>query len=124
MILVYIAGPFRGKDSWEMENNIRRAEELALKVWQTGFAAALCPHSNTRFFQGAAPDGVWLAGDLLMLSKCDAMVLTTDWRRSAGSVKEVKFALQNDIPIFEDVFELFQHNRGNTAVRLTWDDLP
>ena len=28
----YIAGPFRGPNSWEIENNIRRAETLALEV--------------------------------------------------------------------------------------------
>lgn len=29
MKLLYIAGPFRGANSWEMEQNIRRAEEVA-----------------------------------------------------------------------------------------------
>ena len=59
MKVVYIAGPFRGPNAWEIEQNIRRAESLALEVWRAG-AAALCPYTNTRFFQGAAPDDVWL----------------------------------------------------------------
>jgi len=31
----------------------RRAEELALRVWRLGCVAVICPHTNTRFFQGA-----------------------------------------------------------------------
>ena len=64
MKVVYVAGPFRGRDSWEIESNIRRAEALALEVWRAG-AAALCPHANTRFFQGAADDGVMIGGGLI-----------------------------------------------------------
>lgn len=105
MKLIYVAGPFRGANSWEMECNIRRAEALALKVWNSGMAA-LCPHTNTRFFQGAAPDEVWLAGDIEMLRRCDAVVLTTDWGRSSGARAEVKFALENKIPVFESWEEL------------------
>ena len=59
MKVVYVAGPFRGPNAWEIEENIRRAERLALEVWRLG-CACLCPHTNTRFFQGAAPDAVWV----------------------------------------------------------------
>jgi hypothetical protein len=52
MKLIYVAGPFRGKDAWEIECNIRRAESLALEVWRLG-AACICPHP-TPDFQGAA----------------------------------------------------------------------
>lgn len=105
MKVVYIAGPFRGANAWDIENNIRRAENLALQVWQTGLAAALCPHTNTRFFQGAAPDEVWLKGDLEMLKRCDAVLLTWDWKDSVGVTKEVAYAKHCGIPVFEE----FQH---------------
>jgi nucleoside 2-deoxyribosyltransferase len=101
--VVYIAGPFRPKrenDCWEMENNIRRAEALALEVWKLG-AAAICPHSNTRFFQNALPDEVWLEGDLAMLAKCDAILMTPDWERSAGARAERAFAYAHGILVFE-----------------------
>jgi hypothetical protein len=99
ILVVYIAGPFRGANSWEMENNIRRAEGLALEVWKLG-AAAICPHANTRFFQGAAPDEVWLDGDLAILSKCDAVLLTPDWKKSKGATAEYLHAADYDIPVF------------------------
>lgn len=102
MKLVYIAGPFRGKSAWDIECNIRRAEELSLEVWRLG-AAALCPHTNTRFFQNAAPDEVWLKGDLEMLKRCDAVMLTADWKRSSGAMAEVLYAQECNIPVFEEL---------------------
>lgn len=105
MKLVYVAGPFRGPSSWDIECNIRRAEALALEVWRLG-AAALCPHCNTRFFQGAADDKVWLEGDLEMLRRCDALIVTPDWSRSSGARAEVKFAYEHGIPCFNNLASL------------------
>ena len=102
MKLVYVAGPFRGKSHWDVAVNIRSAETLALEVWRKG-AAALCPHSNTAHFQDAAPDHVWLDGDIEMLKRCDAVVLTHDWRRSSGARAEVKVAIELGIPVFENL---------------------
>lgn len=105
MKVVYVAGPFRGPDSWVMENNIRRAEALSLEVWRAG-AAAICPHCNTRFFQGAAPDDVWLDGDLAILAKSDAILMTPDWERSSGARAEHEYAKSLNIPAFYDIDSL------------------
>jgi len=102
MKVVYVAGPFRGNSAWDIECNIRRAETLALEVWRLG-AAALCPHTNTRFFQNAAPDEVWLEGDLALLARCDAVILTDDWLRSSGARAEVLHAQSLKIPVFENL---------------------
>lgn len=110
MKLIYIAGPFRGKNSWEMENNIRRAEELVLAAWKAGFAV-ICPHTNTRFYQGAAPDNVWLDGDLEILRRCDGVILVENWEKSEGTKAEIKEAKNRQIPVFQDVtsaWEFFQ----------------
>ena len=105
MILVYLAGPFRAASNWSQEQNIRRAEELALHVWQAGMAC-FCPHTNTRFYQGAAPDEVWLAGDLEILSRCDAVLLTPDWQASVGATAEKAHAEKLGIPVFESLYRL------------------
>ena len=102
MIVVYIAGPYRGANAWAIEQNIRRAEELALAVWRAGMAA-LCPHTNTRFFQGAAEDHVWLDGDLELLTRCDAVLMVPGWERSQGAMAERARAIAGDIPVFEDL---------------------
>lgn len=118
MKLVYVAGPFRGPNAWEIEQNIRRAESLALEVWRLG-AAVICPHTNTRFFQGAADDKIWLEGDLEMLRRCDVVMLTPDWRRSSGAQAEVKEALEREIPVFEGLTGLSLWLMGATHTPLT-----
>jgi hypothetical protein len=105
MRVVYVAGPFRGPNAWEIEQNIRRAETLALEVWKLG-CAAICPHANTRFYQGAAPDEVWLQGDLAIIKRCDAILLTPDWARSVGATEEKRFAELHDIPVLKDLEHL------------------
>lgn len=102
MKVVYIAGPFRARNAWEIEQNIRRAEALALMVWQLG-CACICPHTNTRFFQGAAADDVWLAGDLEILRRCDAVLLAPGWADSAGTLAEMTEAAAMRIPMFYTV---------------------
>lgn len=103
--VVYIGGPFRADNAWDIEENIRRAERLALEVWRAG-AACLCPHTNTRFFQNAAPDDVWLIGDLSMLARCDAFLVTEDWNRSSGTRAEVTFCEKYGIPVFYKLEDL------------------
>lgn len=105
MKVVYVAGPFRGPNSWDIEENIRRAERLALEVWRSG-AACICPHTNTRFFQGAADDAVWLDGDIEMLARCDAVVMTADWQRSSGASAEEQYAREHGIRVFYSIEDL------------------
>jgi nucleoside 2-deoxyribosyltransferase len=108
-LVVYVAGPFRASpdqsDQWAQTQNIRQAEALGLEVWRMG-AAAVVPHLNTSHFQGTLPDTVWLDGDLAILSKCDAVLLTPDWAKSHGATAERTFALERGIPVFESIDEL------------------
>lgn len=99
MKVVYIAGPFRGVTEWDRQQNIRRAEALALEVWKLG-AAAICPHKNTEHFDGSAPDKLWLKGDLEIMYRCDAVLVTKDWNRSSGACSEVSEAFNRGIPVF------------------------
>lgn len=105
MKVAYVAGPFRGRTPWDVERNVREAETLALDVWRAGIAA-ICPHTNTRFFDGAAPDDVWLAGDLAIMARCDAVILTDRWADSVGAQAEVAEAQRLGIPVFDTIAEL------------------
>lgn len=106
MKVAYVAGPFRGPNAWEVEQNIRRAETLALEVWRLGMAA-VCPHANTRFYDKAATDDVFLDGDLEILRRCDAVLLTPDWARSRGATNEKAEAERVGIPVFFSLSELY-----------------
>jgi hypothetical protein len=105
MKLIYIVGPYRASGQWQIFQNIRRAEAFALQVWQMG-AACICPHKNTEYFNGAAPDSVWLDGDLEMVRRCDAILCVPGWEASSGSLGEVALAKQLGLPIFRSIEEL------------------
>ncbi|MHA1286577.1 MAG: DUF7768 domain-containing protein [Candidatus Thorarchaeota archaeon] len=99
MKVIYIAGPFRADTTWEIECNVRRAEELGLCVASLG-AMPLIPHANTRFFHGLIDDRFWLDGTQELLKRCDAVIMMKDWQCSTGSKGEKELAENLNIPIF------------------------
>lgn len=98
MKLVYIAGPYRGPNTWAIEQNIRRAEDAAALVWKAGLAA-LCPHANSRHMDGVTSDDNFLAGTLEMMRRCDAVLVLEGWLKSSGSQSEVSEAMRLGKPV-------------------------
>jgi hypothetical protein len=99
-LLAYVAGPYRGPSESAVVQNIRNAEAIAVQLWQRGYAV-ICPHKNTALFGGLAPDDTWLAGDLVMLKRCDLVVLVPGWQASSGTRAEVAAARACGIPVYE-----------------------
>jgi len=40
---------------------------------------------------------------------CDALLLSPEWKKSPGTLEEIKFAEDNHIPVFETLEELNKH---------------
>ena len=103
--VIYVAGPYRAETPLKTLHNIRRAEAVALQIWQAGHVA-LTPHMNTRLFDGECPDEMWLAGGLELLRRCDAIMLVTGWETSAGTLIEIEEAKRLDMNIYETIGDL------------------
>ena len=107
--VAYVSGPYRAKTEWEVVQNIRAAERIARALWQMGIVA-ICPHKNTELFGGIVPDDVFIEGDLLIIERCDLLVVRSrGWSRSEGTVKEVRHANSLLKPVYfwpEDIREL------------------
>src|SRR5512138_1662394 len=84
MKVVYIAGPYRAESEYGVLNNIRRAEEIAVKYWDQG-CAVICPHKNSAFLGGPARDQMFLDGDLELVRRCDIVVMCPGWASSRGA---------------------------------------
>jgi len=105
---VYVAGPFRDRNSgpdgrynfYQQERYIRSAEAVAWQFWRMGFSV-ICPHLNTAPFQGSLPDDVWLQGDLEQVRRSDFVVLAPGWEASSGTRNEMEFAYRHGIRVFE-----------------------
>jgi len=102
--IIYVAGPYRANSEWELELNIRAAENAAIALWKKGWAV-ICPHKNTAHFGGILPHEAWLAGDLTMLRRLnphrDAIFLVPGWQRSEGSKGEREIAFLCGLTIYE-----------------------
>ena len=99
-VLAYVIGPYRDqRGAYFVSENIRRAREVSLALWNIGIPN-ICPHANTALFDGAAPDEVWLAGDLVMLRRCDFAVTVPGWEKSSGSRAEVDDCESRGVHVF------------------------
>lgn len=93
MKAIFISGPITAPTFYQVQQNIRRAEALAVKLMKKGWAVH-CPHKNSEFLQGALhkhPEEDferWMAVDFEMLSRCDAIFMMKNWRHSRGSKME------------------------------------
>lgn len=105
-MLIYISGPYseytdhRTSIAHTRDENIAQARAIAIELWRLGHAVIL-PHGNTSLFDDDAPDisyETWIQGDLMMLARCDAIVMTPDWERSKGAKIEYEYAQQLGIP--------------------------
>jgi len=103
-MLVYVAGPYRAKEHYEVLRNIRAAEAVYDLITANGIFA-YCPHVHTAFKNGLADDAFWLAHGLEMVSRCDAIVLTGEWKESKGSMAEKELAERIGIPVFDGIGE-------------------
>jgi hypothetical protein len=100
--LIYVAHKIRdSRGPWYMEENIRQGEAIALELWRMGNCGVICPGKNTQGFDGAAPDDVWLNGDLEIVRRCDAVVMTPNSATSVGAQGEKREALDHHIQVFE-----------------------
>jgi len=105
MKLIYIAGKYRDSNSWDIEQNIRRAETLSLEVAKLGLMP-VCPHTQSRFFYGTLTEDFWMEGTLEILRRCDAVLVCGDPKKSKGTLGEIGEASLLDIPVFFSIKEL------------------
>lgn len=99
--VIYVAGPFRATTQWRIMQNVKRAEDVSLKLWKLGYAV-ICPHTMTQHFQDECPDEVWLKGCLELMTRADAIYLLKGWENSEGSIAELKIAREIGLAVLGD----------------------
>ena len=98
MRIIYVAGKFRGKNSWEIHNNVLKAERAVVKLIGEGYAP-ICPHLITQNLQGLYPDQVYLDMCLEFLRVSDAIYVLDNWKQSKGTQTELREAINLGLDI-------------------------
>jgi hypothetical protein len=101
MRILYVAGKYRDKrGDWYVHQNIEMAKGVARQLWLMN-SASLCPHANIAMFDGNdIPPERFLAGDLELLRRCDALVALPSCADSQGAQGEIAAARALAMPVF------------------------
>ena len=93
MKIAYIAGSYRTKSGLKRLYFIYKARKAAITYWRKGYAV-ICPHFDSGFFDGKAPDEAFLDGYLRLVECSDILVMLPGWLNSAGARKEHQYATE------------------------------
>ena len=97
--VIYLAAPYRSSTEWGTYLNITSAHFYAKEMWRRGWAC-ISPVSNSAFMGELGDHDKWMAGDIEILSRCDAICLCPGWERSVGCREEYAKALELGLTIY------------------------
>jgi len=108
MKLLYIAGPYRGKNQFCVTANIERARSVAhdvinhlAPVWHP-----VTPHLNTQYMDDLASHEYFLTGTLELMRRCDAVLVQGEWESSEGTIAEIAEARRLGMPVYFELEEI------------------
>jgi nucleoside 2-deoxyribosyltransferase len=102
---VYVAGPFRATNGYQLKLNIDRAEEMAYFTAKAG-AIPICPHTMYHHFDRTLTAQYWIDATLELLRLCDAVIVCQGWRSSEGTMGEIAEATRMRLPVFYSIGDL------------------
>lgn len=108
----FVSGTF---DAWVWEQNVRRAEEMALELTLVGFAV-ICVHTTARYMFGRVPEALALAADFELLRRCDAIAMCEGWEESSGAKQELEIALRCGVASFGHTTQIIGSSRIDHVV--------
>jgi hypothetical protein len=101
-MLLYTAGAYSANAGvGTVDENIAVARDVAVTLWDMGYTV-ICPHLNTAHFDDEIdlPNEVYVDRDLLIVERCDGIVMMPKWQQSRGAVRELEHALKHELEVF------------------------
>lgn len=97
--LLYVIGAYSG----DVENNIKKAENVSINLIRNGFHV-ITPHKNTSGYEKYEDDNItyrtWTEMDINIMLRCDAVYVMNNWVNSEGSKNEIEIAKKNGMSIY------------------------
>lgn len=110
MKVIYIAGKYTDSNKSLINRNIKLAEKMSKVIWRNGMAV-ICPHLNTKHWNGILSQDEFLEGYFSIVKKCDALFMLGNWKDSEGATAEHWLAASRHIPIFYNLKDLKSWNK-------------
>jgi nucleoside 2-deoxyribosyltransferase len=99
-LTVYIAGPYSNPDPLGVEINVCKAIDAGEEIEDAGLVAFIPHLSHFRHQRRPRSYEHWMAADFALLDRCDALLRMPG--PSKGADREVAFAGNRGIPVFND----------------------
>lgn len=119
-MIVFISGPYNGKEGDSIEENVRLADEYSRRFAKLG-VIPVCPHKNTLDWE-KNPEfsnlDHLMAFHLATILHCHAVFMMPQWETSKGACIEEYFTRLVQKPLFysEQVFkDWFSKVKGRTG---------
>ena len=106
--MVYIAGPYRAKHPYQIQQNINVAWAHGVEVCKFG-AYPVVPHLSTMHMEGLATPEFFIEATLELMRRCNAVLICPNFADSQGTMGEIKEAERLGLPIFYSPFALQQY---------------
>lgn len=99
---IYISGPITGIDKDKCEAVFTLAAgQLALKGYEP-----VSPWHLSRLLPPSFTYEDYMEIDMVLLKKCDAILMLPGWENSRGATKELTYAKKNDMKVFFDIKDI------------------
>ena len=112
MKVIYLCAAYRATTENGVYSNITEARRIAASLWESGLAC-ICPHLNTAFMGGLAPDLMFLNGDVEILLRCDAVYIPNPLVITAGMRMEIDAANGRGVKVLRGSLELAEWRKEN-----------
>lgn len=99
---IYISGPITGID----EAKCKAAFNVAVaRLFLKGYEA-VSPWHISQMLPPSFTYEDYMEIDMVLLKKCDAILMLPGWENSKGATKELTYAKKNDMKVFFDINEI------------------
>jgi len=116
---IYVAGPYSSDNVIDILNNMCRGMRLATEVLLAGFYP-FAPWLDYQFSLMLQDDESLTIDDyykysIAWLEVSDAILVTQNYEKSNGTLKEIEKARELNIPIFYSLGELKRHDKNKLS---------
>lgn len=119
---VYIAGLLTPRGVWSANLaidyliNIRKMVRAGIEVFLNGYVPFIPALDFSIFLLLREDNGEYITEPMIKryskdwLEVCEAILLTRGWQKSPGTLAEIEFAKEREIPVFESVADLKKYD--------------